>query len=126
MAKSIDTAVWTAPAFHAMMQPSMEPVLLYITAPDKPQANAIARALLEARLIACANILGGAETLYRWQGRVEHAAECLLLAKSVRAHLPALTTAVKAMHRYECPCIIAVPIIDGSPEFLAWIAEATV
>src|SRR5690348_13012442 len=92
---------------------AMQHVLLYITARDKPEATTIARNLLEARLIACANIIDGATSLYRWEGKIETAGECVLIMKSEQRHVQAIIGRVKQLHSYECPCIVAMPIVQG-------------
>jgi len=103
---------------------AMDAVLLYITTQDKEQASTIARALLDMKLIACANIFEHITSLYRWQGNIEQTTECVIIAKSVRARMQAITDQVKALHAYECPCIAAVPI-EGYPPFLEWITRET-
>jgi len=102
----------------------MDPVILYLTAKDKAQAVALTKALLEARLIACANIME-AHSLYRWKGAIEEAAECVIIAKSMRGKVAAISETVRTLHSYECPCVVALPITDGNPDFLKWIAEET-
>ena len=97
--------------------------LLYITARDKQEARAIADKLLAERLIACANILDGVESVYRWQGEMCVSQEALLLAKTTEDKLSRAVDAVKALHSYELPCIVALPIAAGLPAFLNWVAE---
>ena len=103
----------------------MSACFVYITAPDKATARDIGRALVDARLAACANILDGMTSVYRWQGRVEEAGEAVLIAKTREALVPALTEKVRALHRYECPCIVALPVVGGSQAFLDWIDAET-
>jgi periplasmic divalent cation tolerance protein len=103
----------------------MQPVLLYITATDKLQAVNIARALVEARLAACANVLPGVASVYRWEGEIEQAEECVIIAKSTAARVPAVTAKVQELHTYDCPCVVAVPIAGGAAEFLAWVEKET-
>ena len=95
------------------------------TCPDAATAARIAAALVEERLAACVNVLPGVESVYRWQGRVERASEVLLLIKSTRERLPALTARVVELHPYELPELVAVDIAGGLPGYLAWIADAT-
>ena len=97
--------------------------LLYITVKDKEEARRIAEKLLEARLIACANIVGDIESLYRWKGETCNSEEVLLLAKTTEEKIPAVVDAVKALHSYELPCIAAFPVTAGLPAFLRWVAE---
>jgi periplasmic divalent cation tolerance protein len=100
------------------------PLLVYVTCADPAQAQAIATAVVGERLAACANILPGMTAIYRWQGAVEQAAETLLLLKTLEPRLAALQARVRALHSYQCPCVVAVPIVAGSPDYLAWLAEA--
>ena len=95
------------------------------TCPDAATAARIASALVDDRLAACVNVLPGVESIYRWQGRVERASEVLLLIKSTRERLPALTARVVELHPYELPELVAVDIAGGLPGYLAWIADAT-
>lgn len=95
------------------------------TCPDAATAAHIAEALVDERLAACVNVLPGVESVYRWQGRVERASEVLLLIKSTRERLPALTARVVELHPYELPELVAVDIAGGLPGYLAWIADAT-
>ena len=95
------------------------------TCPDAAVAARIAEALVDERLAACVNVLPGVESVYRWDGRVERAGEVLLVIKTVRARLDALTARVVELHPYECPEVVALDIAGGLPAYLAWIADAT-
>ena len=95
------------------------------TCPDAATAARIAAALVDERLAACVNVLPGVESVYRWEGRVERASEVLLLIKSTRDRLQALTARVVELHPYELPELVAVDIAGGLPGYLAWIADAT-
>ncbi|RMD78166.1 MAG: divalent-cation tolerance protein CutA [Gammaproteobacteria bacterium] len=97
--------------------------LVLCTCPDAESAGRIARALVERRLAACVNVLPGLRSVYRWQGRVEEAAEHLLLIKTREAALAALQRAVVELHPYELPEVVAVPITGGLPAYLAWVRE---
>jgi periplasmic divalent cation tolerance protein len=97
--------------------------LLYITVKDKEEARAIAARLLEDRLIACANVIDGIESLYRWEDRLCDSKEALLLAKTTEEKIPAVIDAVKDLHSYKLPCITAFPITAGLPDFLKWVAD---
>ncbi len=90
-----------------------------------PRPSAIARALVCERLAACANIIPGMRSLYRWQGALESADETVLILKTAAARVAALTERVQQLHTYTVPCVVAVPVVDGSPEYLAWIAAET-
>lgn len=100
-------------------------MLVYVTAPSMEEAEGLARLAVEARLAACANILPGMRSLYWWQGRLEQAEETLLMLKTTEALVPALTRALTAAHSYDCPCVVALPIATGNPDFLRWIADET-
>ncbi len=101
------------------------PVLLYITTPSKKEAEKIAFALMDARLIASANMLSGATSFYRWEGEVIHAEETVMIAKT-REDLAADAVAMaEELHSYECPGILVLPIQSGSQAYLDWITEAT-
>ena len=89
--------------------------------PDAACAERIARALVEEGLAACVNILPPMRSIYRWKGKIEDATEQLLVIKSTLARFPAICDRVRSLHPYELPEIIAVPIADGLPEYLAWL-----
>jgi len=98
---------------------------VYMTCENMKEAEEIGAALVEQRLAACANILPGMRSVYWWQGKVERAEEAVLIAKTRDGLVEALTTAVKEMHGYEVPCVVALPITGGNPDFLAWIRDET-
>lgn len=102
-----------------------EAVLVYVTAGDRQAALALGRACVEARLAACANVIDGMRSVYRWQGEIEEADEAVLILKTRRARLEALCAAIRARHDYDCPCVVALPIIGGNPDYLAWILAET-
>jgi periplasmic divalent cation tolerance protein len=104
----------------------MEALLILTNCPDEESANAIALALVEARLAACVNILPRIQSVYRWQGAVESATEIPLFIKSTVTNYPALEAAIKALHPYAVPEIIALPITQGLPAYLNWLATETV
>ncbi len=95
--------------------------IVLTTCPDEACAERIARALVEERLAACVNILSPMRSIYRWKGKIEDANELLLVIKTSAARFPAIRDRVLALHPYELPEIIAVPIADGLPEYLAWL-----
>lgn len=103
----------------------MERIMVYITTPDLDVARRIARTLVEERLAACANILPGVESFYRWQGAVQHDQEVALIVKTRAALLEALMERVVALHPYEVPCIVALPLNQGHEPFLRWIDATT-
>lgn len=102
------------------------PVLLCLcSCPDAASARTIAEALVDERLAACVSRLPGLESTYRWQDRVEHADEVLLLIKTTAERLEALTARVRTLHPYELPELIAVEAAGGLAPYLAWVAEQT-
>jgi periplasmic divalent cation tolerance protein len=103
----------------------MKHALLYITAGSAEEAAAIARDLLDARLIACANIIDGATSLYRWEGKIEQESEAVMIAKTREDLVEKVIDRVRELHGYDCPCIVAVAIVAGNPAFLDWIDEET-
>jgi periplasmic divalent cation tolerance protein len=103
----------------------MDTLLVLTNLPDTDSAQALATGLVEARLVACANILAPCRSVYRWQGKVEDAEEVPVLLKTTRERYPALEAAIRAQHPYELPEIVAVPIERGLPDYLAWVAAET-
>jgi periplasmic divalent cation tolerance protein len=95
--------------------------LIYCTCPNQEAAAKIAQRLISDKLAACVNILPGVSSVYEWQGQIETAQEHLLLIKSPKARYAAIEAAIKALHPYELPEIIAVAIESGSAEYLQWI-----
>jgi periplasmic divalent cation tolerance protein len=96
--------------------------LLYSTFANRNEALSVAERLLGARLIACANVIGGVTSLYRWEGAVQREEEAVLIAKTTRQQVPAAIEAIKKAHSYELPCVVAWPLMDGSAAFLEWVA----
>ncbi|MDR0826380.1 MAG: divalent-cation tolerance protein CutA [Desulfovibrio sp.] len=103
----------------------MSALFVYITTPDETSALRIVEALLEERLCAGANILGGIRSLYRWQGEISRRSECVCILKTMRKHYPALEKCVRALHPYEVPCIVALPVECAFAPFLQWIEDQT-
>ncbi|CAH1746686.1 Divalent-cation tolerance protein CutA [Thauera humireducens] len=102
----------------------MADTLLVLTnLPDRDSADAMAAALIEARLAACVNVLAPCTSVYRWQGAVESATEVPLLIKTTAGRYPALEAAIRARHPYELPEIVAVPVVLGLPAYLDWVAR---
>jgi len=100
-------------------------VLVYVTAPDGETAAALAKAMVERRLAACANILGPITSVYWWDGKVNTEGEVGLILKTRQSLLSDLTDALLQAHPYDCPCVVALPISGGNPDFLGWIAAET-
>lgn len=99
--------------------------LIYITAADAREASALGRALVEARLAACANVLPAITPIYWWQGKVEEGSESALIAKTRDDLVERVVAFVKERHSYDCPCVVALPIVAGNPAFLDWIGSET-
>ena len=103
----------------------METLLVLTNCPDEATANAIALALVEEKFAACVNILPRVQSIYRWQGAVESASEIPLLIKSTVGRYAELEAAIRARHPYDVPEIIALPITQGLPAYLNWVATET-
>ena len=99
--------------------------LVYMTAETPEAARTLGRALVEARLAACANVIPGMIPIFWWDGDVREGSEAVLLAKTRRDLVEDLTAFVQARHGYDCPCIVALPIEAGNPAFLDWIGAET-
>ncbi len=100
-----------------------ETLLVLSTFPDAATAERIAHELVDAKLAACANILPAIKSIYRWQDKIENAAETLAFFKTTVARFPDLREKLRAAHPYEIPEIICLPIADGLPEYLRWVRE---
>jgi periplasmic divalent cation tolerance protein len=104
----------------------MSDALLILTnLPDADSAQALARQLVDRKLAACVNILSPVQSVYRWQGVVEQASEVTLLIKTVASRYAELESAIKAVHPYALPEIIALQIVAGLPAYLDWITAET-
>jgi periplasmic divalent cation tolerance protein len=95
--------------------------LVYITAGDEDEAHRIGRALVESRLAACANIIGGMNSIYWWEGAIHEDGEAILIVKTGESAVPVLIEKVRSMHSYDCPCVVSLPILEGNPDYLDWI-----
>jgi len=100
-------------------------IVVLVTCGSANEAGRIARSLVEQKLAACVNILEvPVRSIYRWKGKVESANELLLIIKSSRKRFAALQNAIKQLHSYDVPEIIALPIVSGSRDYLTWLAES--
>ena len=99
---------------------------IYMTAGSRGEATAIGRKLVEERLAACVNIIDHMQSIYRWEGKIEEAAEVVMIAKTTAHCVERLVSRVKALHSYDCPCVVTWKITEGNPDFLDWIAGETV
>jgi periplasmic divalent cation tolerance protein len=98
--------------------------LALVTAPDLKTARMLARAALQARLIACANLLPKIESHYWWQGKIENGTEVLMLFKTTAARLAALEKLIVSKHPYDTPEFIALKVNSGNKRYLDWLARA--
>ena len=98
-------------------------IVVFLTTPGRDEANELAQMLVETRLASCVQILPRIESIYRWQGMVERQEEVLLLVKTIRSKFDDLEREVRARHSYETPEILAVPIVEGSADYLAWLTN---
>lgn len=98
---------------------------LYITAGNVEEAKNIAKELVQQRLVACANLLGDISSFYWWEGRVQEDREVAFILKTKNSLIEEVKTRILQLHSYDCPCIVALPITGGNPEFLQWIQKQT-
>ena len=101
-----------------------EYIMILVTTKDKAQAKKMANALLDGKLIACANIVEHVHSLFVWQGKKDSAEECMLILKSKKNLFNKIVKTVKLLHSYEVPEIIALPIILGEKKYLSWIKRS--
>lgn len=99
-------------------------VVVFVTCAHYNEANEIAQALVKGKLVAGVNILLHSESIFWWQKKIDRASEIVLIAKTTAVKMQELMAKVKKLHSYKVPEIIALPIIDGSAEYLNWIADS--
>ena len=102
-----------------------EYVVVLVTTANADEGARLGRTLVEERLAACANVIGPIRSIYRWQGAVEEADEHLVLLKARGADVGALEARVRALHSYDVPEVLALPVTAGSAPYLDWLADAT-
>ena len=102
------------------METSKHQILLS-TCPKLEVAQEIADQLVEEKLAACVNILPQVHSTYRWQGKIEHDDECLMIVKFTAGNYQQIEQCIKSKHPYELPEIIAVPIVQGLEDYLSWL-----
>jgi periplasmic divalent cation tolerance protein len=98
---------------------------VYITCKDRDEARRIGRDLVEQRLAACANVLAGMNSFYWWQDQLQDDEEAVLIAKTRADRMEDLVARVRALHSYDLPCVVGLPIADGNPDYLQWIRDET-
>lgn len=94
-----------------------------MTAGSRDEAESIGRELVVSKLAACVNIIDNMNSIYFWEGKIQNDSETVLIAKTVDSLVPELIERVKSLHSYDCPCILSLPVSDGNPDFLDWIAD---
>ncbi|MEW6675845.1 MAG: divalent-cation tolerance protein CutA [Nitrospirota bacterium] len=103
----------------------MDEIVVFITTSSEDEAVKIARALVEARLAGCVNIIRNIRSIYSWQGKIEDEIEVLMVVKTQKTLFDNLSKKVKELHSYTVPEIIAMPIVEGSEDYLKWLREIT-
>jgi len=96
-------------------------IVVFSTCANAEEGARLARALVEARVAACVTVVPGAQSIYRWQGAIETSAECLLMIKSARARFEALRSVLEKAHSYEVPELVALPVVEGAPNYMNWL-----
>lgn len=96
----------------------------YITAPSAEEAKAIGKALVEHKLVACANVFSPVQSIYRWEGAVETSEEAVLLVKTSSALQEKISHFVKALHSYSTPCVVFYTMENGEPAYLKWLSQS--
>ena len=105
--------------------PDSEAIVVFMTAANREEAARLAEMLVEGRLAACVQILPQLESVYRWQGNIERQSEVLLIAKTIKSRFAGLERRVRALHSYETPEIMAVPLVECSGPYLEWLIMET-
>ena len=98
-------------------------VLIYVTASDEEEAIAIGDLILKERLAACSNVISNMKTSYWWNGSLEKDNEAILILKTLETNIDGIISRIKEVHSYDNPCIIALPVIKASDDYLKWIKD---
>lgn len=98
-------------------------IVVFVTVKNGREADKISTKLIEGKLIACANVIKGVHSIFRWKGKIDRANEVLLILKTKKNCLPKIIKTVKKYHSYDVPEIIALPIVGGSRDYLNWVKE---
>ena len=101
-----------------------DPIVVFMTAANGEEATRLADLLIGAHLAACVQILPEMESVYRWEGKIERQSEILLLAKTTAGKFADLEREVRALHSYETPEIVAIPMVAGSTPYLEWLTKS--
>lgn len=105
------------------MSDTSDAIVVLITAPNREEAIRLAEMLVGAHLAPCVQLLPEMESVYRWEGKIERQPEILLLIKTTRARFDELEREVRALHSYDTPEIVALPIVAGSEPYLRWLRD---
>ncbi|MBN1288879.1 MAG: divalent-cation tolerance protein CutA [Actinobacteria bacterium] len=100
-------------------------IQVFTTVGDRDEAELISRTVVEEGIAACGQIMGPVSSIYRWEGKVESSVEWLVIFKTVSGNYNKIEQAVRRIHSYDVPEIIAVPVIEGSREYLSWLSKET-
>ncbi len=100
-------------------------MFVYVTTKDSAEALRIGRVIVEEKLAACANVIDGMKSIYRWENKIVEDAETVLVMKTAEDRVASLTLRVKEIHSYSIPCIVALPIESGNANYLEWIEKET-
>ena len=106
------------------MECKSEPIVVLMTAASADEAGRIAEMLVSQKLAACVQILPAMQSVYIWQGQVQRESEVLILAKTTQNNFAELEREVRAMHSYEAPEIVALPIVNGSKPYIEWLVDS--
>lgn len=101
----------------------MDVVLLYVVCANKDEARRIGRDLVYRRLTACINIFSAVESIFFWEGNLEHANETVMVAKTLQEKVPEAIEVIRAGHSYSVPAILVLPVLDGNKAFIEWVAN---
>ena len=112
-------------ASSLMKKSAGQVLVILVTTVNQEEAVRIGKEMVNAKLAACANVIPGIQSIYRWNGKVVQEEEALLILKSVKARYRALEKAIKTMHAYEIPEIIALPVKEGFNQYIGWVNRET-
>lgn len=98
-------------------------IIVLVTTKDRAEAEKISQTLLQEKLIACANIISPVASCFIWQGKIDKAEECIVVMKTRKGLFAELALCVRALHSYEVPEVLALPIVEGSEAYLAWLGS---
>ena len=107
------------------MSEAEEIIMVYITAPSEEEALKIGDILVEERLAACVNVIPGIKSIYRWEGKIVHDSESVMILKTMKSNFQKISSRVKELHSYTCPCILSYPSDNGYQEYTKWVSDET-